>query len=769
MGKIRIKLLHKTIIAIIGTLVPILIVWIFFVQGYFHNELLKEASERLSASRVTKSKEISKYFGDLVELFTQETKNDVYFGTISLLSRPDKMYTSEEEKILVVARQNLEHLSSALRYIHHLILTDSQGKILMITDDHPDEPEMRHLGKDIDATFGIRIFDNISKAKSISDIFVEKREGYPNKYRMIIGAPLIREGELHGTIAMEFHMDMIYGILSTTAGIGESGDTYLVGSDKILRSPSRFGGEDGIMERVIDTKNTSHCFSGQLFGDKENVFQNHRGIEVLGQYSYIPLLNWCLLAEINTDEIFAPSKNLFAKMMRGAAVTSFIFLIVAFLLSYKILRPLQELTIQVKKFGEGDLKARAENNASDEVGELAAVFNQMAKSLQGAREEIEKKVEEQTIEIRNQKEHAEEISLERLKFQLAVEKASEHIVILDKDLRILYANDAVEKITGYNKDKIIGHTIGEFWGAEEDFQKTKKMWEDIQKKKKPYRAELKNYKKDGSQYIVEAHISPVLTKNKEEIHFFVMIEVDITNRKKVENMKNDFIDIVSHELRTPMTLIKGYASMILEDFGKDIPKMAKKQLEIILRNTDRLIFMVNDMLDVSRIESGNMELFEKKEQIALKSLIKDIKSDFMLMARKKNIRFEVYLEDDNYQTYYNVSALKRVFTNIIGNSFKFVKAGEGIIKISINKNKTGLLQVDITNNGSSINMSDSKKIFEKFGMVESSINHTTSSGTGLGLTICKSIIEHNNGHIWLNALQPKNGTTFSFTIPHIKV
>lgn len=161
------------------------------------------------------------------------------------------------------------------------------------------------------------------------------------------------------------------------------------------------------------------------------------------------------------------------------------------------------------------------------------------------------------------------------------------------------------------------------------------LWYVISEEKKPFIGEITNRNKKGQEYTSQVRISPILGEDG-NILFFVAIRHDVTKERENERLKNEFIDIASHELRTPMTLIKGYASMILEEFGSEIPEIAQKQLTTILKNSERLIAMVNDMLDISKIESGTMDTLKQQESIDLLDLFQELQNDFSPLLKEKS-------------------------------------------------------------------------------------------------------------------------------------
>ncbi len=237
----------------------------------------------------------------------------------------------------------------------------------------------------------------------------------------------------------------------------------------------------------------------------------------------------------------------------------------------------------------------------------------------------------------------------------------------------------------------------------------------------------------------------------------------IVAARQVDKMKDEFISVTSHELRTPMTAIKSYLWMLLKGKGKD----RKKQNEYLQRSydsTDRLIKLVNDMLNVSRIESGRMSLELEKTEI--NQVISDVIKEFG--SRVKELEVTVKFEVSKKAVYVIADAdkIKEVLYNLIGNALKFTPP-KGVITIN-EETKGEDIVIRIIDNGLGMDQEVVTSLFQKFGFVGDSyqVNKTTdNSGTGLGLYICKRIVELHQGRIWGESEGKGRGSIFGFSLP----
>lgn len=229
--------------------------------------------------------------------------------------------------------------------------------------------------------------------------------------------------------------------------------------------------------------------------------------------------------------------------------------------------------------------------------------------------------------------------------------------------------------------------------------------------------------------------------------------------KTLDKRKSDFVSSVSHELRTPLTSIKGYAAILLTGKLGTLPPQAKERLEKINRHSDELGHIVNDLLDISRIESGKMIMNLGKHN--LKEIIG--KTDDLLSGQLKEnkIDFNINIDPDASSVLIDPEQIGRVLINLIGNAMKFTPAG-GKISVSARRLNDGMVQVDISDTGCGIATEDQEAIFEEFFRVENAINQEVK-GTGLGLALVKRIIKAHQGKIWVKSTLG-SGSTFSFTI-----
>lgn len=228
--------------------------------------------------------------------------------------------------------------------------------------------------------------------------------------------------------------------------------------------------------------------------------------------------------------------------------------------------------------------------------------------------------------------------------------------------------------------------------------------------------------------------------------------------RKINKRKTDFVSSVSHELRMPLTSIKGYASILLTGKLGTLPEEAKHRMEKINHHSDELVQLVNDLLDISRLESGRA-IMDRQEQ-SLINIAAEAADLLSVHLKDRQIEFILDIAADADKVSADKQQLARVFINLIGNALKFTPAHG---KITVRALKTdGAIQVDVSDTGCGIPAEAQQSIFEEFYRVDNQINQQVK-GTGLGLALVKHIVEAHHGKIWVTS-SPGTGSTFSFTL-----
>jgi len=272
----------------------------------------------------------------------------------------------------------------------------------------------------------------------------------------------------------------------------------------------------------------------------------------------------------------------------------------------------------------------------------------------------------------------------------------------------------------------------------------------------------------------EAAVAIQNAKAYEEIkRFSVTLQEEVTKAthnlrianeklKELDKLKDEFVSLASHELRTPMTVIKSYLWMLLSGRGGELADKQKQYASIAYSSTDRLIKLVNDMLNVSRIESGRLTLEPKAIDIA--QLVADVVIEVKPRAEELGIEISQKAPAKLAQVLGDQDKIKEVLLNLIGNSLKFTPSG-GKVTVSL-RQKNGFVETEVSDTGRGIAKDDLSKLFQKFGLIDGTYQAVKqdSKGTGLGLYISRSIVELHGGKIWADSSGVGKGAKFTFTL-----
>ncbi|MBE3113283.1 MAG: response regulator [Actinobacteria bacterium] len=345
------------------------------------------------------------------------------------------------------------------------------------------------------------------------------------------------------------------------------------------------------------------------------------------------------------------------------------------------------------------------------------------------------------------------ITAEKSKMETMVESMVEGIIMIDNEEKLVIINPAAKSLLGFNRDEqvTIKQLIQSFKEAEGE---------------KLFNKEISSAAEEVS---IEVHITKprpcilyitrVLAKGEkgERLGFVITIR-DITEEKEVDQMKNEFISTVSHELRTPLSIIKEGTDLVLDEIPGKINEKQGKILTIAKNNIDRLARIINDLLDISKIEAGKIEL--KKEPVNITNLIEQVASSFENGIKGRGLELKVSSPKEEIDVYAEADKIIQVFTNLLGNALKFTE--KGYIEISA-KELGEEIECVVSDTGRGISKDDLPKVFKKFQQF-GRVNGEGEKGTGLGLSIAKEIVEMHNGKIWAEST-PGKGSKFIFTLP----
>jgi len=359
-------------------------------------------------------------------------------------------------------------------------------------------------------------------------------------------------------------------------------------------------------------------------------------------------------------------------------------------------------------------------------------------------------------DISERKQFQQSIKESEERFHVLFENATDSIVTMDTIGTIHSFNRASEEMFQYTLYDIWGKSIHQLIHDKEFSELSPLVHSQLYKKFIGETKEIEFIRKNGELFPAEVSISQMTVDGAP---WLIWIIRDITERKKLERMKNEFVSTVSHELRTPLTSIKGSLGLVLAGTCGDVSSEAKNLLEIAQRNSDRLVGLINDILDLEKIASGSLAF--KMEKCDLVDLIAIAIESNKPFADQYGITLEVDQPYESLPIKVDGNRLIQVITNLISNAVKFSPTGDKVI-VKVEKNHE-MVRVSIIDHGPGIPKNFHSRIFEKFAQADAS-DKRKRGGTGLGLSISKMIIEKFGGQIGFRSEENK-GSTFYFELP----
>jgi two-component system phosphate regulon sensor histidine kinase PhoR len=402
---------------------------------------------------------------------------------------------------------------------------------------------------------------------------------------------------------------------------------------------------------------------------------------------------------------------------RAAVIILFLIVVLVFFVSRSLSRPVKDLIVASRKVASGDFNVRVYAKSRDEIRDLAESFNWMTARIQGL--------------FRNLAEQKEDL-------ESVLSSIQEGLLVLDKDGKIALANRSLKNIV--QNDLLEGKF---YWEA----VRSSRFGELITEAREEKRAVQGDFDLNEKDYLCSATYLPSPERLVVTVH-------DLTEVRRLEKVKRDFVLNVSHELRTPLTAIKGFA----ETLEGEVEEKNKYYLGIIKRNTERLINIVKDLLVLSELEEKGVSI--QTERLDLRLLVQDALKIFEQQAHEKGLTIELIADPELPLVQADPFALEQMFINLIDNAVKYTEKGG--VRIYLRR-ESGVVLVDVQDTGMGIPPEHLDRIFERFYVVDKSRSKKLG-GTGLGLAIVKHIVLAHHGRISVKS-QPGRGTTFSITLP----
>ncbi|MBD1929062.1 PAS domain S-box protein [Trichocoleus sp. FACHB-90] len=479
---------------------------------------------------------------------------------------------------------------------------------------------------------------------------------------------------------------------------------------------------------------------------------------------FVPLMHdgkhlGVLAIGINANPTVVASSHLTRDVTIAVFISIWVMVILgAVINALTITQPIRELLVGVKNIAAGNFKQRIDLPQGGELKELIYSFNEMAERLE--------RYEEQNIE---------ELTAEKAKLETLVSTIADGAVLLDTNFHAILVNSTARRIFGWDGVNVVGSNVLHYLPAPVQVELTRPLYQIAAGECDS--AEFRVTLCQPADRTVRILLTTVLDQYRESIKGIAMTVQDITREVELNEAKSQFISNVSHELRTPLFNIKSFIET-LHEYGEDLSHEERREfLDTANRETDRLTRLVNDVLDLSRLESHRRYHFDA---VDIAQAVEQTLRTYQLNARDKEIELLQEIQKDLPAVLGNYDLLLQIFANLVGNGLKFTQPGgrvairaylleprvtKSAIASSHSQNRPQLVRIEVSDTGIGIDQEDQQAIFDRFFRVENRVH--TLEGTGLGLSIVRNIIEKHHTTVHLVS-EVGVGTTFWFDLAVFK-
>lgn len=439
--------------------------------------------------------------------------------------------------------------------------------------------------------------------------------------------------------------------------------------------------------------------------------------------------------ESNIESVYKQISSITEIFFKASMIAAGVTVVLALFISRAITKPISEMKKQATQMAEGDYSGQVKIYGQDELGQLSLAINDLSTKVEEAQESTE---------------------AERRRLDSVLEHMTDGVIATDRRGKVVIINETALELLNLTQDKAVGYSILEILKIQEHF--TLRHLLETQEEL------ILDFSTEDNEVTLRGEFS-LIQRETGFISGLVCVLHDITEQEKIERERRDFVSNVSHELRTPLTSMRSYLEALNDGAWKD-PDIAPRFLAVTQEETDRMIRMITDLLNLSRMDAGK-DTFEL-EYVNINELFSHVlnRFDMMLQSADKPVKpFVIKRDFTKRDLWVEVDADKmiQVLDNIMNNAIKYSPSG-GTITCRLMETHNNIV-ISIADEGLGVPKKDIPHVFDRFFRVDKA-RARSMGGTGLGLAISKEVVQKHGGKIWLESIENK-GSTFFISLPYV--
>jgi len=593
---------------------------------------------------------------------------------------------------------------SSTDYFISVAMVNSEGDEFIKTyhPDYADEAVIVNISEK-------ELFRKAGRQPAVSEVYMVNGEP-----RMDVIYPLDRE-----YISITLTLKKLWKEMENT-DIGKESLAFLVDSQgKVLFHP-----DSDMIGALYEIPPVEAVLTRASLGSMEYKVED---IPMVGAYCPVESMGWGIVTQQPYEYAYASV----IRMKKNAYLWILIAAVAAVLIAYStaknLSKPILKLINGAKTVAAGDFTKEVDVRTHDELNMLSETFNKMVKSL--------KKYNDMQID---------KIAAERTKTKAIIFSIDDGIILTDYQGKLLLVNKRAMELLDMEKNPEEGEDIFNYLKNTE----LKKVFEeggvaDV---------ELSS---GENRRVIKAITDEVETASGKKLGKMKVIR-DITLEKEIEEMKERFLHSVTHDLKNPLSAIMGMSDLLKMMRGENLSADEEKYFQVLKAEADRLMGMINDILNLAKIESGKMEL--DKNEFSLSKMLEETKETFFAQASNEGIELAAESAGGDVKVTADAKLIKRVIINLLGNALKYTPRG-GTVTLKAEESEN-FIKISVVDTGEGMPPEMCEKIFDRFQQIKGQ----SKGGTGIGLNVSKEIVEAHGGKIWAES-EPGKGSKFIFTLP----